>query len=91
MKTIKVEPWGEGQGEFVEINADDFNPDFHIELGGKKLSAKEKKALAEAEKKAADDAANLLELARKELTDKGVAFTDEETLEELQAKLAAAE
>lgn len=27
--TIKVQPWGEGQGEFVEINADDFDPSFH--------------------------------------------------------------
>lgn len=27
--TIKVKPWGEGQGEFVEINADDFDPAVH--------------------------------------------------------------
>jgi hypothetical protein len=29
MNTIKVKPWGEGQGEFVIVNAEDFNPDFH--------------------------------------------------------------
>jgi hypothetical protein len=28
-KTIKVKPWGEGQGEFVEINAEDFDPNIH--------------------------------------------------------------
>jgi hypothetical protein len=27
--TVKVKPWGKGQGEFVEINADDFDPDIH--------------------------------------------------------------
>ncbi|HKX78733.1 MAG TPA: hypothetical protein VJM34_09460 [Novosphingobium sp.] len=27
--TVKVKAWGDGQGEFVEINADDFNPDIH--------------------------------------------------------------
>lgn len=27
--TIRVKPWGEGQGEFVEINADDFDPKVH--------------------------------------------------------------
>lgn len=29
MKLIKVKPWGEGQGDFVHINEEDFNPDFH--------------------------------------------------------------
>lgn len=28
-KTVKVKPWGEGQGEFVEINAEDFDPKQH--------------------------------------------------------------
>lgn len=27
--TIKVKPWGEDQGEFVIINADDFDPAVH--------------------------------------------------------------
>lgn len=90
MSTVKVEPWGEGQGDFVEINADDFNPDFHVEFGNKKLTTAEKKALA-AEKKAADEAAELLSTAKQALTEKGIAFADEETQEELQAKLDAAE
>lgn len=29
MKLIKVKPWGEGQGDFVHINEEDFNSDFH--------------------------------------------------------------
>lgn len=29
IETIKVKPWGEGQGEFVIINADDFDPSVH--------------------------------------------------------------
>lgn len=31
-KTIKVKPWGKDQGEFVEINAEDFDPSFHKEF-----------------------------------------------------------
>lgn len=30
--TIKVKPWGEGQGDYVEINADDFDPAVHEAL-----------------------------------------------------------
>ena len=29
MPEIKVKPWGQGQGEFVEIEAADFDPEFH--------------------------------------------------------------
>lgn len=29
MKTIKVKPWGEGQGDFVLINEEDFDPERH--------------------------------------------------------------
>lgn len=29
MAAIKVNPWGEGQGDFVVIDEDNFNPDFH--------------------------------------------------------------
>lgn len=28
-KTIRVKPWGKDQGDFVEINADDFDPKVH--------------------------------------------------------------
>lgn len=29
MKTMKVAPWGEGQGDYVLINEEDFNSDVH--------------------------------------------------------------
>ena len=29
METVKVKPWGEGQGEFVVINAADFDPSIY--------------------------------------------------------------
>ena len=29
LKTIKVKPWGDGQGDFVVINESDFDPDRH--------------------------------------------------------------
>jgi len=51
MPVIQVQPWGEGQGDFVMIEESDFNPDFHVLLGdtsgsdGKaKLTAAEIKA-----------------------------------------------
>lgn len=30
--TVKVKPWGTGQGDYVEINADDFDPALHTLL-----------------------------------------------------------
>lgn len=30
MSTMKVKPWGEGQGDHVVINAEDFNPEIHL-------------------------------------------------------------
>lgn len=35
MATIKVRPWGPEQGDFVIINEDDFDPEFHTLLGDK--------------------------------------------------------
>lgn len=29
MKVIKCKPWGEGQGDHVLVNEEDFNTDFH--------------------------------------------------------------
>lgn len=29
METVKVMPWADGQGDYVLINQDDFNPDVH--------------------------------------------------------------
>ncbi len=27
--TVRVKPWGQDQGDFVEINAEDFDPKIH--------------------------------------------------------------
>ena len=32
METIKVKPWGEGQGDYVVINAEDFDQEQHEKL-----------------------------------------------------------
>lgn len=42
MKTIKVKPWGQGQGDFVIINAEDFDPNFHEKLEEDKPKQKQK-------------------------------------------------
>lgn len=39
-KPIKVEPWGKGQGEYVLINAVDFDPAIHTRFGETKRKAK---------------------------------------------------
>lgn len=51
MPVIQVQPWGEGQGDFVLIEESDFNPEFHKLLddssdsdGKAKLTAAEIKA-----------------------------------------------
>lgn len=31
MKTMKVKPWGKNQGDYVIINAEDFDPSKHEE------------------------------------------------------------
>ncbi len=32
MPVMKVKPWGDGQGDFVLIDEDDFNPEVHEKL-----------------------------------------------------------
>jgi hypothetical protein len=32
MDTIKVKPWGKDQGDFVLINAEDFDPEKHEKI-----------------------------------------------------------
>lgn len=50
---IKCKPWGKDQGDFVLVNASDFDPKFHVRLGsdpldhdgdGKKGGSKPRKA-----------------------------------------------
>lgn len=42
VETMKVKPWGKDQGEFVIINADDFDPSFHKPLEEEKPAPKRK-------------------------------------------------
>lgn len=37
--TVKVQPWGEGQGEYVLVNAADFDPARHVLIDGEALPA----------------------------------------------------
>lgn len=32
METVKVKPWGKGQGDYVEVNVEDFDPAKHTPL-----------------------------------------------------------
>jgi len=47
MKTVQVKPWGKDQGDFVEINEDDFNPEVHELLDEAKPAKASKPAKAE--------------------------------------------
>lgn len=49
MKTIQVKPWGQGQGDYVEINEEDFDKDIHELYVAKDLSPKETKTSKAAE------------------------------------------
>jgi len=40
MAVMKVKPWGKGQGDFVEINEEDFDPKFHKKFAAKKVAKK---------------------------------------------------
>lgn len=42
--TIKVKPWGKDQGEFVEINAADFDPNIHKLADGESAPVAEQAA-----------------------------------------------
>lgn len=76
MKTIKVKPWGEGQGDHVLINEEDFNPEFH--------------ALLDAAEPAKPKAPSIEEL-RVALTEKGIEFSADAKKADLKALLDAAE
>lgn len=76
MKTIKVKPWGPEQGDFVLINEEDFNPDFHALLDA--AESDKPKVLSIDELRAA-------------LTEKGVEFPVSAKKAELKALLDAAD
>ena len=52
MKTMKVQPWGKGQGDHVIINESDFNPDFHKPIGESEQPKRGRPPKTETEKKA---------------------------------------
>lgn len=74
MKTIKVQPWGEDQGDFVLINEEDFDESVH-----KRFDADAKKA---------DKAPGIADL-RAALTEKGIEFPADAKKADLQALLDA--
>lgn len=74
MKTVKVQPWSEDQGDFVLINEEDFDEGVHkrFEDGAKKV----------------DKAPGIAEL-RAALTEKGIEFPADAKKADLQALLDA--
>lgn len=86
MNTIQVKPWGEGQGDYVLINEEDFVEGAYELYAPKKLTAKEQKALDAA----TAEAAAKLEATKAALTEKGIAFDEAADQAALQALLDAA-
>lgn len=76
MNTIKVKPWGEGQGDFVLINAEDFDPELHMRLDAADTNGDGKVSIAE---------------IRNALTAKGIEFDPKAKKAELLALLEQAE
>ncbi len=76
MKTIKIKPSHESQGDHVLINEVDFNPDLHVLLDGAP-AANEPKAMTAADLKEA-------------LTAKGIEFRGNASKADLQALLDGA-
>lgn len=75
MPVIQVQPWGEGQGDYVLIEESDFNPEFHKLLGDNSPSGDDlKPKLTAAEIKA-------------KLTELGVEFKGNASRDALQAQL----
>lgn len=73
-EVLKVKPWGKDQGDFVLINAEDFNHEFH-ELFDAAPSAPKKLGIAE---------------LREALKAKGIDFPEDAKKADLQALLDAA-
>ncbi|MBT2333618.1 hypothetical protein J7E49_06835 [Variovorax paradoxus] len=77
MKTIKIKPSHESQGDFVLINEEDFDPSKHVLLDGAAPDAGGEKAMTAAELKEA-------------LTAKGIDFKGNASKADLQALLDGA-
>lgn len=80
---MRVKPWGQGQGDFVEINVEDFNPDLHTPLEAAEKPAKGPDGNGDGKVTAAE--------LREALAAKGIAFKSSASKPELQALLEAAE
>lgn len=76
---LHVKPWGKDQGDYVRINKEDFDPEFH-EL----LDAAQKK-------EPEDDEAKRIEALKQALTEKGIKFRKNATEANLQELLDAAQ
>lgn len=89
MPVIQVQPWGEGQGDFVLIEESDFNPEFH-KLLGESSDSDGKAKLTAAELKAKLTALNI-EFRSNASRDSLQALFDEHeahvAVEEIKAKL----
>lgn len=54
METMKVKPWGKGQGDYVLINAEDFDKDKHELYEVNALPVKPKSIVPDKKSKAID-------------------------------------
>ena len=102
MPVIQVQPWGEGQGDFVLIEESDFNPEFHKLLddssggdGKAKLTELNIEFRGNASRDSLQalldehEASAALEVIKSALTEKSIAFEDGADLSALQALLDA--
>lgn len=78
VKVIKVQPWGEDQGDFVLINEEDFDPEFHKLLGEVEAGDKPSKGLN-------------VEQLKTALVAKGIEVPESAKKADLQALLDAAD
>lgn len=68
VETVKVKAWGKGQGQFVEINKEDFDPSKHEIFGNEKAPSKPTEGSAPAEIKISDTARKKAEAAGLDLS-----------------------
>ncbi len=78
-EVLKVKPWGKDQGDFVLINAEDFNHDFH-ELLDAALPAADGDSEAQAR----------VDALKAALTEKGIKFRSNATEAKLKELIDAA-
>lgn len=100
--TVKVKPWGQGQGDFVEVNVSDFDPKAHTPFDAEEAAkvgiteAKGDPEKGDPEKGEGDDddtgegqGAMKISEIRAALTAKGIDFDPKAKKAELRALLEA--